>query len=649
VLRGLKTVALVCLLVLPIAVMIQPLPAAHAQTQGETEQEFQQYLLAGYYNYTTIIVQSPAIIGYATNSNVSINTAFMTAAQLASLSQPGASISNSVFNQYGQENYNALLEVPGTYYLVVYAPNAPANITGIYIVNQNIDILNSSTSVALTITMQPGQFFSLPLHVETLGSVSQVDILGASSQIVKYGLEDKSTQTPIFQSQGVTVTNFTVSPTVSTGYNFTLSPGLYIMGIENVSPSAAVVYFQYTITPAYVNPYILNFGPPSPTGIAAYGIFNNSGAITTYKVATSSIVGFADISQLTAVDNGTNSALASLQENTILQVNNTDGASFTYWPQNVLAFDTSAHSVTYRDNVLNVTGDNAQLTNQSIIGVGTTGGIVNGGVPQTYYGNYNSNYTYSYTLPQAWVLYTNETVEQGQGVLIQLGVRALDGANPNTITWFDKITIEDPNVSTADFIVNGHAYTPAGAGQPIGTYYDAELVFGGGAGGQAAHFQVNANLALFYLDQTLKPFPSLYTFGDDTAEAAYNIVVSNGNGVATATTGTPYYGILTNNFNASLTTLVTQAAKQSASSSVPTGYIATAAVIAAIVIIALVVVMRRRTSRTTMVQAPPVAQSAPMFCGNCGSPLDPAAQFCPNCGTPQRHEDTGTATGQPTM
>ena len=363
------------------------------------------------------------------------------------------------------------------------------------------------------------------------------------------------------------------------------------------------------------------------------------------KSTTSSVVGFADISQLTAVDNGTNSPLASLQENTVLQVNNTDGASFTYWPQNVLAFDTSTPSVTYRDNVLNVTGDNAQLTNQSIIGVGTVGGIINGGIPQTYYGNYNSNYTYTYTLPQTWVLYTNETVEQGHGVLIQMGVRALDGSTPNKITWFDKIMIEDPNVATAAFIVDGKSYTPAGAELPIGTYYDAELVFGGGAGGKAAHFQVNAKLALFYLDQTLKPFPSLYTFGDDTAEAAYNIVVSNGNDVATATSGTPYFGILSNDFNASLTSLETQSAKSSAS--VSTEYIVAGAVIAVIVVLALVFVMRRRTSKTTLVQAPPIAQPATAFCGNCGTPLDPAVKFCPNCGASQVSDGGGTPPPNP--
>jgi thermopsin len=644
VLKGLKTLALVCLLLFPVAATIQALPAAHAQTQGETEQTFQQYLFAGNYAYETITVQNPSIVGYATNSNVSIDTAYMTSDQLNSFSNSG-DISNSVFYENGAQNYDALLEVPGTYYLVIYSPNAPANVTGIYIVNQNIDLLNSSTSVALTITIQPGALFTIPLHVETLGSTSQVDILGASSQIVQYGLENRQTQSLIFESPDVTITNFTVYPTVSTGYNLTLSPGLYVMGIQNESPDPAIVYFQYTIIPAYVNPYILHFGPPSPTGIAAYGITNSSGTIGTYEIATDSIVGFADVSQITAVDNGTNSALASLQENTVLQVNNTDGSSFTYWPQNVLAFDTATPSVTYRDNVLNVTGDNAQLTNQSVIGTGTVGGIINGGVPQTYYGNYNSNYTYTYTLPQAWVLYTNETVEQGQGVLIQMGVRALDGPTPNTITWFDKITVEDPNVASADFIVNGRAYTPAGADQPIGTYYDAELVFGGGAGGMAAHFQLNANLALFYWDGTLKPFPSLYTFGDDTAEAAYNIAVASGNGVAVATSGTPYYGILTNDFNSSLTTLEAQA-NSKPSSSVPAVYIV-AAVVAAIVVIALVMVMRSRASKATLAQVPPIAQPAAAFCGNCGAQLDPAAKFCANCGAPQVHDDGGSPPGQP--
>ena len=223
--------------------------------------------------------------------------------------------------------------------------------------------------------------------------------------------------------------------------------------------------------------------------------------------------------------------------------------------------------MTYRNNVLNITGDGAQFTNQSILGTGTTSVDNHDGALQTYYGNYDSNYTYAYTLPQAWVLYMNETVEQGRGVLISMGVRALDGPSPDKITWYDKITIVDPGVASADFTVNGREYTPAGADTSIGSFFDAELVFGGGAGGQAATYSLDASLALFYWDQTLRPFPSLYTFGDDTAEAAFNIEVTIGNGVATAQSGTPYYGILTNDFNASLASLVAGSKPQSASPS----------------------------------------------------------------------------------
>ncbi|MDA4135911.1 MAG: thermopsin family protease [Thaumarchaeota archaeon] len=648
-LNRLKVFSLILLLVAP-AILLST-PVAIARAQSENEQTFTGLVPALNFNYTAITVTSPSLVGYATKTDSPVQTAFMTPEQLSSFGlafENGIDdIGNSVYNQTGTENYNAILEVPGTYYLVVANPTqVTTSINALYIVDPDINLENSTTNVGVTITMEPGQVLSLPLHVETLGSPSKIDIVGASSQAMRYALVDNTTQQTIFVSNRATITNFTVIPSVSIGYNFSVGPGLYVMGIQNDSPNTAVVYFSYTIIPEFVNPYILHFGPPSPTGIAAYGIYNNSGNITPYKIDTSSVVGFADISQLTAVDNGTNTALASLQENTLLQVNNTDGASFTYWPQNVLAFDTSVPNVTYRNNVLNVTGDNAQLTNQSIIGVGTVGGIVNGGVPQTYYGNYNSNYTYTYTLPQTWVLYTNETVEQGQGVLIQMGVRALDGPNPNRVTWFDKITIEDPNVATADFIVNGRSYTPAGAAQPIGTYYDAELVFGGGAGGEAAQFQVNANLALFYLDQTLKPFPSLYTFGDDTAEAAFNILVTNGNGVATATNGTPYYGILTNNFNSSLTALVAQSASAPAGGA-STGYIVVAAVIAAIVILALVAAMRRRASKATLLQAPAMTQPLTAFCGNCGTPLDPGVQFCPNCGAPRASEEGSPATTQP--
>jgi len=221
---------LLVILLLPAFVAVQPPPGARAQS--ETQNEFVNVLPAGYFNATAIAVTAPSIVGYVTKGNVSLDTAFMDGQQVAAFSQTG-DVTDSIFHQGGDGNYNALLAAPGTYYLVVYAPSAPANVTELYTVNANIDLRNSTTSVGELITIQPGGLFSIPLHVETLGSSSEVDILGASTEIVQYQVFDNTTGQAVFTSPEVTMTNFTVSPTVSAGYNLTLGRGLYILYIQD--------------------------------------------------------------------------------------------------------------------------------------------------------------------------------------------------------------------------------------------------------------------------------------------------------------------------------------------------------------------------------------------------------------------------------
>jgi thermopsin len=639
--RNLGTAAAIALIALSAILTAHPFASAQVQAHaGVTEEEFTNMLPAGGFNSTAITVTAPSIIEYSTDSNVTIYTAFMDQQEVSAFRQPG-DIANSIFYQQGTVNYDALLEGPGTYYLVEYAESGPANVTGIYVINADVDLRNSTTSVGELVTIQPGVTVTLPLHVETLGSSSEVDVLGASTRVLQYSILDRTTNTVVFTSPHVTITNFTITPRVSAGYNITLGPGLYVLGVTDESPDAAYAYIEYTIIPAHVNPFLLNFGPPSPTGIAAYGLYNRSGVVTPYEVESSSIVGYADINALQATGNESDDHQASLQENTLLEVNNTDGSVYTYWPQNVLAFDTGASIVTYRDNILNTTGDGAQLDNQTIHGTGTTSVDDSRGVNQTYYGNYDSNYTYRYTLPQAWVLYTNETVERGTGVIIQMGVSAIQGTSPYEVTWFDRITIDDPEVASADLVVNGREYTPAGSDSPIGSFFDAELVFGGGAGGQAATYNLNADLALFYWDQTIKAFPSLYTFGVNTAESAYNIRVTYGDGVAEAASGTPYYGILTNDFNSSLAALVAHARVQQPAGPSYAGYLAAGLVITAVLVIAFAVVLRRRRAPVTVLETPYSPQPATRFCGSCGSPIHPDARFCPNCGAEQMPEAAG--------
>jgi thermopsin len=285
---------------------------------------------------------------------------------------------------------------------------------------------------------------------------------------------------------------------------------------------------------------------------------------------------------------------ATLQENNILLVRNRDGTTCTYWPQNVIGFSTSNSTLAYEDNVLNITGDLAQLQNQTIQGrYGFVSGDNSSGVEQTYYGNYLANYTYSYTLPLTLLMYMNESVVSGQGVLIQMGVRPLTGESNTSITWYDMIMVDDPAIASASFVVKGNEYTQAGIASLNGLFYDAELIFGGGAGGQAATFSsLSAELALYYQNQTLKPFPSLYTFGVDTAEAAYNIQVTNGSGYALLQSGTPDYGLLTNNFNSSLAN-AEQSAQQNSSPGVSTSTLVGVVVLAVVVVIVLAFVTMR--------------------------------------------------------
>jgi thermopsin len=116
-----------------------------------------------------------------------------------------------------------------------------------------------------------------------------------------------------------------------------------------------------------------------------------------------------------------------------------------------------------------------------------------------------------------------------------------NGTGPVTsVNWFDNITIKDPTVQNAYFFVSGSQTTPDGL------YYDTELTFGGENNGEATNFtQMNATLGIFYYDaatKALDSFPSLYSFGGDTAEAADNLQVSYaGNGFSQVTTGTPDY------------------------------------------------------------------------------------------------------------
>jgi len=297
----------------------------------------------------------------------------------------------------------------------------------------------------------------------------------------------------------------------------------------------------------------LSFGtpaPPEPSGIVSYGLANQSGMDNPYAIASTDVIGVASISSINAYNStaesvGENPSGVTLQLNSVLVVDEKGGGTQAYWCQNTPDFVTSASQVALADNVWNYSASGL-LSNDSITSEGG-GGYVStfqqNGTTEYYYAYGESNSSYS--LPLGLVLLINATTEPGTGVLVQFGAWSTGGTLGTRAgtDWFDNVTIHDPTANNAYFFTAGNYTTP------LGTFYDTELVFGGEGGGEATSFtQLGANLGLFYANGTsnrMNVFPSYFSFGLDTAEAADNVAVRYlGNGTASVSVGAPNYDYL---------------------------------------------------------------------------------------------------------
>ncbi|MHB8567090.1 MAG: thermopsin family protease [Nitrososphaerales archaeon] len=356
----------------------------------------------------------------------------------------------------------------------------------------------------------------------------------------------------------------------SSSHSLMVGEGTYYFVFYAYSANSNVTY-SYSISPN--NPF--QNGPlisPQPTGIASFGLYNIFGNVAPYAIKTNEVVGTANISSILAYNAtaaSVNDSLsgATLQLNSMLVVTDMSGAQKIYWAQNTPDFVTNNSVIAYGDNVWNNTDSSYSLNNATI--VSQSGGYVllsnNSGQIEDYYAYAASNSSYGYPFDIALIM--NESVDSA-GVVLQMGVSVLRNGSfsASPIDWFDNITINDASVQNAYFYTSGNDSTP------LNTFYDSELVFGGEGNGEATHFnEMNASLGLYYSNESsgvLTAFPSYYSFGGDTAEAADNLHVSySGNGIVKVTTGTPDYVYLGNASNAVLTNLETTATLSSVTSS----------------------------------------------------------------------------------
>ena len=332
----------------------------------------------------------------------------------------------------------------------------------------------------------------------------------------------------------------------------TIPQGLYYL-VFYAYLGRANIEFGYEISPN--TPF--SYGPiPTPlaSGIASFGIYNNSGVVTPYEIRTNQIVGVTNISSFQvntpdAPQYGDAITGATLQLNALLVVNDNGSSSQkVYWVQDVPDFVTGASQVSFGDEIWNFTDLTGYLSNQTITSTNFQNGgfVYPGGNGTTAVYNYNGNNA-TYALPLNFGILVSETVLPNTGVLVQLGYHTLanGSAVSSTTNWFDNVTIHDASVQTAYFDVNGNSTTP------VGDYFDAELVFAGEGNLESANFtQLNATLGLFYQNTTtgiLSSFPTYYDFSGDTGEAANDLVVNYTNGIVSVEQGAnPNYVYLGN-------------------------------------------------------------------------------------------------------
>ena len=398
---------------------------------------------------------------------------------------------------------------------------------------------------AQSITLPAGDF--VPLEIDTFSNASVIDYYVSSNVSISSALMN-SQQFNLFNNSNFPDISSALSDRNGTIDNQQVqapSGSYYLVFLDYQQTGTANITFSYQAYP--VTPFVAgSLFPPEPTGLASFGINNASGNAMPYEVKTSSLVGVANISAIQAYNssapdlNDTVSG-ATLQLNAMLVVNQ-NGSQYVYWAQDTPDFVTNASQVAFGDNLWNNTDLAGSMSNQSVTssnGDDVFSTNVNG-TSQYYYGFGTNNYTY--VEPFDIRLLMNESV-QPSDVLLQIGSQVMSngsGTDAEPINWFDNITIHDPGAQSAYFYVSGNDSTP------IGTFYDAELVFAGEGNLEATNFtQMDSTLGLFYLNSSsdkLSPFPTYYSFGGDTGEATYNLHVQYaGNGTAQVTIGNPNY------------------------------------------------------------------------------------------------------------
>ena len=267
-----------------------------------------------------------------------------------------------------------------------------------------------------------------------------------------------------------------------------------------------------------VIPHFTYQSEPAPMGIVDYGIGQPTGFGTyySYQYNTTKFLGVVDVTSLSTYapsPNITSNLSIQLNLNLVFWNNN---SLFVYWVQDVAYLNSFNNSVQFIDNIWNFSSPNSHMLNSTVEGNGTIG---KAGRNYFYYDVANNS------LP-------GNNVELKRPYEIQLlSVSTMRNGIPTVLFEYDDgygWVIYD----TAKFKFANHVdpdinfYVSGSDTNPIGTYYDAELILGGPGNGSSTQ-DINSTVYLslqFWNGHNFQTVPGAFNFGSDTAETISNVV-----------------------------------------------------------------------------------------------------------------------------
>ena len=315
--------------------------------------------------------------------------------------------------------------------------------------------------------------------------------------------------------------NVTTSP-VSTNSNWTATGKLVSRALADLNiPTEAKLPPNFVYGPLKTDG---SYGPtygsgPAPLGLGSYGVYNNSGILSNYTYSTKSFEGSVTINNASELylssDNPTS---YSIQLNAVLNNVTLFGKiGYQFWTQNVAFYNASSHSLTFIDNIWNLSSPTALINGNEFHNYTGTP------VPGFYYYKIGPTITVSY--PFSLNLYLNSTEIGGYNTVFFN--YSLSGNNVKYPSGsYDRVEFNSSSPSSpsgsspALFEVSGSRLTDTNF-IPM----DAELIFGGPGGGSTANFQnISGSMNLnFYNGTHYSPVRSAYSVGSETGETSLGI------------------------------------------------------------------------------------------------------------------------------